>query len=56
MEEPDILRHLEQTYCHEYVKSGLVLALGNMKKRPQTWQLLGIFPVKLVDQQDLFDL
>jgi hypothetical protein len=36
------LSHLDRTYNIEYPGSGFVLALGNMAKRPQTWQLLGI--------------
>lgn len=39
------IRHLEETYCQKYVQTGLVLALGNMAKKPRTWQLLGIFPL-----------
>ena len=42
--EHEVLRHLEQKYIEEYPLKGLVFALGNMKKRPQTWQLLGVFP------------
>lgn len=40
----EVLQHLEAEYCEEYVKTGLVFALGNIAARPQTWQLLGIFP------------
>lgn len=40
----EALEHLRSTYCEKYVKTGLVLALGNKKIQPQTWQLLGIFP------------
>lgn len=54
MSEGDVFRHLEKTYCEDYVRSGLVLALGNMKRRPQTWQLLGIFPAQRAIQGDLF--
>ncbi|MFY0309742.1 hypothetical protein ACFMBG_07570 [Leisingera sp. D0M16] len=54
MPEIDVLRHLEKTYCDDYAQKGLVLALGNMKRRPQTWQLLGIFPVERPVQGDLF--
>lgn len=46
MEEHAVLDHLRATYCEQYVHKGLVFALGNMQKRPQTWQLLGIFPVE----------
>ncbi len=53
-EETDVLKHLRKTYCEDYVAKGLVFALGNMKKRPQTWQLLGIFPVAESMQGSLF--
>jgi hypothetical protein len=42
--EDDVLKHLESEYCEKYVRTGLVFALGNIAARPQTWQLLGIFP------------
>lgn len=54
LEETQVLNHLRDTYCNQYVKKGLVFALGNIKKRPQTWQLLGIFPVEPSEQQSLF--
>lgn len=50
MEEAAVLEHLRFTYCEKYVAKGLVFALGNMQKRPQTWQLLGIFPVERSNQ------
>ena len=53
MEESDVLQHLQTTYCEQYVRKGLVFALGNMQKRPQTWQLLGVFPVEDTDQGSL---
>lgn len=36
------LGHLDRMYNHEYQENGMVLALGNMAARPQTWLLLGI--------------
>lgn len=54
MDEEKVLLHLQETYCEKYVKTGLVLALGNMMKRPQTWQLLGLFPAAPTQQSDLF--
>ncbi|KJZ20914.1 hypothetical protein TW80_01480 [Loktanella sp. S4079] len=54
MEEHAVLEHLRNTYCEQYVKKGLVFALGNMQKRPQTWQLLGIFPVEATKQGSLW--
>lgn len=53
MEENAVLDYLRNTYCEQYVKKGLVFALGNMQKRPQTWQLLGIFPVQPTTQGSL---
>lgn len=50
MDEMSVLRHLEETYCKKYVEKGLVFALGNMKRRPQTWQLLGLFPTNPMSQ------
>lgn len=52
-DESDVLQHLRSTYCVDYVKRGLVLALGNIARRPQTWQLLGIFPVLPTNQTAL---
>jgi len=53
-DEVTVLEHLRRTYTEDYVKTGLVFALGNMAKRPQTWQLLGIFPVQVPIQKQLF--
>jgi hypothetical protein len=53
--EEGVLEHLRHTYCEQYVERGLVFALGNMARRPQTWQLLGIFPVPEAMQDDLFN-
>lgn len=36
------LSHLDRMYNHEYQENGMILALGNMAARPQTWLLLGI--------------
>ena len=52
--ESEALKHLKNSYCEDYVQKGLVFALGNMKKRPQTWQLLGIFPTPESLQATLF--
>lgn len=52
--EEAALKHLEDTYCDKYVQTGLIFALGNMLSRPQTWQLLGIFPLPEPKQQSLF--
>ena len=47
--ESHVLDHLQTEYCEKYVKTGLVFALGNIAARPQTWQLLGIFPSSPVE-------
>lgn len=52
--EEQALDHLKRTYTQEYVDKGIVFALGNMMKRPQTWQLLGIFPAEPSGQALLF--
>lgn len=36
------LKHLDETYNNQYPRKGMVLALGNMAGRPQTWLLLGV--------------
>lgn len=36
------LSHLNHMYNELYPERGMVLAMGNLAKRPQTWQLLGI--------------
>ena len=53
--EAHALEHLRTIYCETYAKTGLVFALGNMAKRPQTWQLLGIFPSE-PNSQKAFEL
>jgi len=52
--EAAALKHLEDTYCDKYFRTGLIFALGNMASRPQTWQLLGIFPLPDPKQQSFF--
>lgn len=36
------LEHLDRMYNSVYQEQGMVLALGNMAKRPKTWLLLGV--------------
>jgi hypothetical protein len=33
---------MNQTFNEEYPRKGMVFAIGNQAKRPQTWQLLGV--------------
>jgi hypothetical protein len=47
------LQHIDQEYNHRRPSRGLVLAMGNMAARPQTWLLLGILAVP-APEPDLF--
>jgi hypothetical protein len=38
----------------DYPAKGMVFALGNQAKRPQTWQLLGVIRLDEMTQGDLF--
>jgi len=53
-DEDAVLKHLSKTYCEDYVQTGLVFALGNIAAKPNTWQLLGMFPLPKTNQADLF--
>jgi hypothetical protein len=44
-EEAEVLRHLDQEYNARRPGRGMLLAMGNMAARPQTWLLLGILSV-----------
>lgn len=55
--EQEALRHLCETYNETYPAKGMAFVLGNMAKRPQTWQLLGVIRLdhpKDTEQADLF--
>jgi len=52
--EAAALEHLRKSYEEDYLKRGLALALGTMKKRPRQWLLLGILRVDEPSQGDLF--
>jgi hypothetical protein len=43
--ESEALRHLDEEYNQRRPAHGLMLAMGNMAARPQTWLLLGILSV-----------
>jgi hypothetical protein len=51
--EAETLRRLSDLYNDDYPKRGLVFAIGNMAKRPQTWQLLGVIRLDTTGQLDL---
>ncbi len=51
--EQEALRWMEQTFNEDYPKRGMVFAIGNMAKRPQTWQLLGVIRLDESKQVEL---
>jgi hypothetical protein len=51
--EIESLRKLSETYNDIYPKRGMVFAIGNMAKRPQTWQLLGVIRLDAIGQLQL---
>ncbi len=53
-DEAETLRRMAKTFNEEYPAKGMAFALGNMAKRPQTWQLLGILRLDEQRQDDLF--
>jgi hypothetical protein len=52
--EEDVLKRMESVFNEEYPKNGMVFAIGNLMKRPQTWQLLGVIRLNEVEQGELF--
>lgn len=49
----ETLRKLGGLYNDEYPRRGIVFAIGNVAKRPQTWQLLGVVRLDGVGQLNL---
>jgi hypothetical protein len=47
------LERMETIFNVEYPKKGVFFALGNMAKRPQTWQLLGIIRAESSKQTEM---
>ncbi len=52
--EAETVRRMTKVYNEDYPARGMVFALGNMAKRPQTWQLLGVLRLDELRQNDLF--
>jgi len=52
--ETSALERMAGVFNDEYPKRGIVFALGNQAKRPQTWQLLGVIRLEEMTQGDLF--
>lgn len=48
------LEWMSRTFNEQYRERGMLFCLGNMAKRPQTWQLLGVLRVDDTGQQALF--
>ena len=51
--EADALKWMDQTFNVEYPRKGMVFAIGNQAKRPQTWQLLGVIRLDEQTQGEL---
>jgi len=53
--EQKALQWMMETFNEVYPRAGMLFAVGNQAKRPQTWQLLGILRVDglqaLLDQE-----
>lgn len=49
----EALKWMDHVFNTEYPQRGMVFAIGNQAKRPQTWQLLGIIRLDELDQQEL---
>ena len=47
------LRWMDEIFNEHYPRDGMVFAVGNMAKRPQTWQLLGVIRLNELDQSEL---
>lgn len=52
--EQESLAFLSGIFNDEYPRKGMLFALGNIAKRPQTWQLLGVLRVDPAVQRGLF--
>jgi hypothetical protein len=48
------VQRMASMFDTEYPAKGMVFALGNQAKRPQTWQLLGVIRLDEIAQGDLF--
>lgn len=48
------LELMSHTFNDEYPKKGMVFAMGNLQKRPKTWQLLGVIRLDHMIQPELF--
>jgi hypothetical protein len=51
--EQQALKWLDETFNERYPREGMAFALGNMARRAQTWQLLGVIRLDKADQGEL---
>ena len=51
--EAQALRWMDGIFNTEYPSKGMVFAIGNQAKRPQTWQLLGVIRLDELSQPEL---
>ena len=52
--ETETVRLMAETFNEKYPAKGMAFVLGNMAKRPQTWQLLGVLRLDEQMQDDFF--
>jgi hypothetical protein len=52
-DEQQALRWMNEVFNESYPAKGMVFAVGNMARRPQTWQLLGVIRLDANDQSEL---
>jgi hypothetical protein len=52
--EAETLKRIASVFNDDYPTRGMVFALGNQAKRPQTWRLLGVIRLDEMKQGDLF--
>jgi hypothetical protein len=52
--ETETLKKMSDVFNDDYPRKGMLFALGNQAKRPQTWQLLGVIRYDEPGQDDLF--
>lgn len=52
--ETEALRWMCETFNEAYPSAGMAFAIGNLAKRPQTWQLLGVLRLDETAQGALF--
>jgi hypothetical protein len=51
--EEETLKRMDAVFNEEYPRRGMVFAIGNQAKRPQTWQLLGVIRLDEAAQGEL---